>query len=143
MVMAPKEGRGSSGMKGFASMDDERKREIAKLGGQASAKAKKTSNRGFASMDKKKQREISSMGGRASKGTAANRPEENEKDAERKGIIRERNAPGDLNSSLEEEDNLESEETQDSLSYSETDVDEDEGVGDGNLGRSSGSLLGK
>lgn len=62
--MGAKRARG--GAKGFASMDDEKKRQIASMGGHASAKGKKTANRGFASMDKDKQREISSRGGKAS-----------------------------------------------------------------------------
>ena len=43
------------------------------------------------------------------------------------------------------EDNLESSgKTQGSLAYSETEEDEDEGLGDGNLGRSTrGSVIGK
>lgn len=55
------------------------------------------------------------------------------------GIISDRDAPiRDLNS-LEDEDSLESsgKKTQGSLAYSETDEDEDEGLGDGNLGRST------
>ena len=138
--MAPK---GSNGPKGFASMDEERKRQIASQGGRASARAKKTSNRGFASMDKNKQREISRMGGKASRNTRGPSSEKNE-DAEHKGIISEKDASvRDLNT-LEVEDNLESEKTQGSLAYSETDEDEDEGLGDGNLGRSTrGDVLGK
>jgi uncharacterized protein len=138
--MAP---RGSSGAKGFASMDEERKKQIASQGGLASAKARKTSNRGFASMDKNKQREISSMGGKASRITQSRPPGKNE-DADQIGIIGEEKASvRDLNT-LEEEDNLESEKTQGSLAYSETDEDEDEGLGDGNLGRSTrGDVLGK
>ena len=138
-VMAPKGGR--SGTKGFASMDEERKKLIASQGGLASAKAKNTSNRGFASMDKDKVKEISSMGGKASKG----RPSGNEDDAGQKDIKREEDASLRDLDSLEDEDNLESSrKTQGSLAYSETDEDEDEGLGDGNLGRSTrGDVLGK
>jgi general stress protein YciG len=140
--MAPK-GR-SGGMKGFASMDEERKKRIASLGGQASAKGKNTSNRGFASMDKNKLKEISSMGGKASSSIKGHRTARNDEDAEQKDIIREKDArERDLNS-LEDEDNLESEKTKDALAYSETDEDEDEGLGDGNLGRSTrGDVFGK
>ena len=138
--MAPK--GGSSGTKGFASMDEERKKLIASQGGLASAKAKNTSNRGFASMDKDKVKEISSLGGKASKG---HRSSGNEDDAVQKDIKREKDAPLRDLDSLEDEDNLESSgKTQGSLAYSETDEDEDEGLGDGNLGRSTrGDVLGK
>ena len=125
-------------------MDEDRKKRIASQGGQASAKGKNTANRGFASMDKNKQREISSMGGKASR-SPQTRPEgRNDDDAEGKDIIREKDASvRDLNSL--EEDNLESSgKTQGSLAYSETDGDEDEGLGDGNLGRSTrGGVDGK
>jgi general stress protein YciG len=140
--MAPKE---RSGLKGFASMDEDQQRRIASQGGLASARAKKTSNRGFASMDKNKLKEISSMGGKASRSTKGHHPGEHDEDAEQKDIISEKDAPArDLNS-LEGEDNLESSgKTQGSLAYSETDEDEDEGLGDGNLGRSTrGNVLGK
>lgn len=118
-------------------MDEERKKHIASKGGHASAKAKKTSNRGFASMDKNKQREISRKGGKASRGSQ-NSPERNEEDAQQSGAIGEEDASiKDLNS-LKEEGNLESSgKTQGSLASSETDEDENEGLGDGNLGRST------
>ncbi len=134
--MAPKGRRG--GTKGFASMDEERKKRIASQGGRASARGNKTSNRGFASMDKNKLKEISSMGGKASRNVKGHRAAGNEKDAEQKDIIRGKDADEkDLNS-LEDEDNRESsQETPGSLAYSETDEDEDEGLGDGNLGRST------
>jgi general stress protein YciG len=144
MIMAPKRRRSNSGAKGFASMDDERKKQIASQGGVASAKARKTSNRGFASMDKNKQREISSMGGKASRNTQSQQPERNDEDADQNSIKSEKDASvRDLNS-LEAEDDLESEKTKGSLNYSETDEDEDEGLGDGNLGRSTrGGVSGK
>lgn len=131
-------------MKGFASMDEERKRLIASQGGRASAMAKKTSNRGFASMDKDKLKEISSMGGKASKSNAP-RNAGNEDDAELKDINREGDTPLRDLDSLEDEDNLESSgKTQGSLAYSETDEDEEEGLGDGNLGRSTrGDVISK
>lgn len=139
--MAPK---GRSGMKGFASMDEDRKRRIASQGGLASARAKKTSNRGFASMDKDKLKEISSMGGKASRSLKSHRPARNDEDAEQSDIIREKDATERDLTSLEG-DNLESSgKTQGSLAYSETDEDEDEGLGDGNLGRSTrGDVFGK
>ena len=140
--MAPKE---RNGAKGFASMDEERKKRIARKGGLASAKGKNTSNRGFASMDKNKQREISSLGGKASRGTQNSPPERNEEDAEQSDVISEKDASVKDLSSLREEDNLESSgKTQGSLASSETDEDEDEGLGDGNLGRSTrGGVFGK
>jgi uncharacterized protein len=146
MVMGAKDGTNSKA-KGFASMDEERKKRIASEGGLASAKAKKTSNRGFASMDKNKQREISSMGGKASRNQislSSGKNQRNDEDAEQMDIIREDDASARDLSSLEE-DNLESSgKTQGSLAYSETDEDEDEGLGDGNLGRSTrGDVLGK
>lgn len=144
--MGAKDGTNSRA-KGFASMDDERKKRIASEGGLASAKAKKTSNRGFASMDKNKQREISSMGGKASRNQispSSGKNQRNDEDAEQMDIIREDDASARDLSSLEE-DNLESSgKTQGSLAYSETDEDEDEGLGDGNLGRSTrGGVLGE
>ncbi len=57
--------RGNTSNRGFASMDPEQQRAIARLGGKAAAKGD-TSNRGFASMDPQKQREIASKGGKAS-----------------------------------------------------------------------------
>ena len=142
--MVQKEGRAGSGARGFASMDEERKRRIASQGGFASAKAKKTANRGFASMDKDKQREISSMGGKASRSVHGQRPQKDNENAERNDTKGKQGAPeGDLNS-LEGEHELEaSEKTQDSLAYSETDEDEDEGLGDGNLGRSTRGGVGE
>jgi hypothetical protein len=125
-------------------MDEERKKRIASEGGLASARAKKTSNRGFASMDKEKLKEISSMGGKASRSNKGPNPERNEEDVEKDIISVKDVSKRDLNS-LEGEDNLESSgKTQGSLAYSETDEDEDEGLGDGNLGRSTrGDVLSK
>lgn len=134
---------GSSGRKGFASMDDETKKDVASRGGRASAQGD-TSNRGFASMDKVKQREISSQGGRASQNTQAGRPVKNEEDAELNGITSESDTAEKDLSSLEDEDSLEASTKTQGAAYSETDEDEDEGLGDGNLGRSTrGGGLGK
>ena len=145
MNMAPKERSGRSRAKGFASMDEDRKKRIASQGGLASAKGKNTSNRGFASMDKDKQREISSMGGKASKGLQSTPRERSEEDAEQIDSISEKDASVKDLRSLKDEDDLESSgKTQGSLASSETDEDEDEGLGDGNLGRSTGgSVFGK
>lgn len=142
--MAHKERR--RGAKGFASMDEERKKRIASQGGLASARGKKTSNRGFASMDKDKVKEISSMGGKASKGNKGSDTEKDEQDAESKDIMSVKGtSTEDLMDTLEDEDARETPaETRESLSYSETDEDEDEGLGDGNLGRSTrGDVLSK
>lgn len=133
-----KDGKGNSG-KGFGSMDENRKREVARQGGRASAKSN-TSNRGFASMDKNKQREISSQGGKASQAGASARsqriqsPMRNEDKIRQDIDISER----DLNS-LEEESEAASKELK-QASYSDTDEDEDEGLGDGKIGRSKNSL---
>jgi len=74
------EGRGASrgGGRGFAGMDPERQREIARMGGRASYggrgreydedRYEGRGGRGFAGMDSERQREIASMGGRASYG---------------------------------------------------------------------------
>lgn len=124
-------------------MDEDKKKSFARKGGLASAMTKKTSNRGFASMDKTKLKEISSMGGKAS-GSVRGHRTQHEQDAEQKDIREKGTSDEDL-SSLEGEDSLESEkETRKSLQYSETDEDEDEGLGDGNLGRSTrGDVFGK
>ena len=63
--------------KGFAAMDPEKRRAIAKKGGQASHKndesnVKETSSastmqRGFAAMDTEKRKQIASKGGRTSR----------------------------------------------------------------------------
>jgi hypothetical protein len=143
--MAPKERRGNSGARGFASMDEERKKRIASQGGLASARANKTANRGFASMDKNKQKEISSLGGKASRSMQGHRPQQNEEDAVRSDVTSEKGTSDDDLSSPEGEDELEfSGKTQDSLTCGETDEDEDEGLGDGKLGRSThGGAVGK
>ena len=145
--MATKGRRVNGGAKGFASMDEESKKRIASEGGIASAKARKTSNRGFASMDKDKQREISSLGGRASRNVndpSSDKNQKNEKDAEQMDIIQEKDASVRDLSSLKGDDLESSGKTQGSLAYSETEEDEDEGLGDGNLGRSTrGSVIGK
>lgn len=127
-------------------MDEERKKRIASQGGLASARGKKTSNRGFASMDKDKVKEISSMGGKASKGNKGSDTEKDEQDAESKDIMSVKGtSTEDLMDTLEDEDARETPaETREPLSYSETDEDEDEGLGDGNLGRSTrGDVLSK
>jgi uncharacterized protein len=139
--MAPAKGsKGNSG-KGFGSMDEERQREIASRGGRASAQAN-TSNRGFASMDKDKQREISSQGGKASQAGSSGRNQrsgssgKNGKDQDNRDIKSDIDMSArDLNS-LEGEDEVANKEQ---ASYSETDEDEDEGLGDGNIGRSTRS----
>jgi uncharacterized protein len=130
--------KGNSG-KGFGSMDEARQREIASRGGRASAQSD-TSNRGFASMDKNKQREISSQGGKASQGGSSGRSQRSSgnsrKDQDRRDIKGDiETSQRDLNS-LEEEDEVA---TREQASYSETDEDEDEGLGDGNIGRSTRS----
>lgn len=89
-------------------------------------------------MDKDKLKEISSMGGKASKSIKGHRAARNDDDAEQKDINREEDATLRDLDSVEDEDSLESSgKTQGSLAYSETDEDEDEGLGDGNLGRST------
>ena len=134
---------GSAG-RGFASMDSEKKKRIASKGGHASAKGNKTSNRGFASMDKNKQKLISSMGGKASRSSQRRTKERNEQDAGRNDMSGAGDAFQKDLSSLEEEDELDvSGKTKGSLDYSETDEDEDEGLGDGNLGRSTRGGVGE
>jgi general stress protein YciG len=96
--MADKDNRGGnqggnrnsgSSERGFAAMDDEKQREIARKGGEASAEKQRrddegqfagtsgrsggssgrgggSSERGFAAMDDEKQREIARKGGQAS-----------------------------------------------------------------------------
>lgn len=68
-----------SGKQGFASMDEQKQREIASAGGRASGGGNRgnqqsgnqgggnsqSGGRGFASMDPQRQREIASEGGRA------------------------------------------------------------------------------
>lgn len=85
------------------------------------------------------------MGGKASRNAQSPQAERDEEDTERNDNTGDDDASDRDLTSLEEEDNLESSgETQGSLAYSETDEDEDEGLGDGNLGRSTrGGVLGK
>jgi uncharacterized protein len=133
--------KGKSGKKGFGSMNENKKRELASQGGRASAQSD-TSNRGFASMDKNKQREISSQGGKASQGSSpgkSTRATTRNEDAEnRYGVSGDLDmSERDLNS-LEEEDEMASS-RKEKASYSETDEDEDEGLGDGNIGRAKQS----
>lgn len=136
-IMAQENARkGGNRSKGFASMDEERKRQIASQGGLASAKGKNTSNRGFASMDKDRQREISSMGGRASRATSG--PDtDSDREADQNDVS-ERNAPVSDPDSLDKKEKPESsQEMREDLAYSETDEDEQEGLGDGKIGRST------
>jgi uncharacterized protein len=127
--------KGKNGNKGFASMDENRKRELASQGGRASAQGD-TSNRGFASMDKSKQREISSQGGKAGKTKPARATNRNEDAENRYGVKGDlESSERDLNS-MEEEDEVTNSNVE-KASYSETDEDEDEGLGDGNIGRTS------
>ena len=85
------------------------------------------------------------MGGKASRSNRSQHPDKNEEDVEQRDIIGEKDATARDLVSLEGEDNLESSgKTQGSLAYSETDEDEDEGLGDGNLGRSTrGDVISK
>ena len=118
--------------KGFGAMDDAKHREMSSQGGRASAQGK-TSNRGFASMDKNKQREISSQGGKASQQKSSEKYAGRNED--RLGVQGDTDASErDLNSLEEEDEVVASKRGQ--ASYSETDEDEDEGLGDGNIGRS-------
>ena len=140
--MAQKEQGGRNRARGFASMDEEKKRQVASQGGLASARGKNTSNRGFASMDKDKQKEISSMGGRASRSGGPREKhdrtsDQNDINGEKDTSVRDLTSPDtpDLTAS--------SRGTQVDLASSETDEDEDEGLGDGNLGRSTGDVFGK
>ena len=131
--------------RGFGSMDENRQREIARQGGRASAQSN-TSNRGFASMDKQKQREISSQGGKASQGgtgkqsrgaTGRNEQTPSAASEQKEKVHRDiEYSQRDLNSQKEDE------KVDNSLrqaSISETDEDEDEGLGDGKMGRSKRS----
>lgn len=154
--------KGNRGNQGFGSMEDSKLRELSSKGGQASAQHGDTSNRGFASMDKEKQRDISGQGGRSSQEkqgslsqnvkrlTNAEIEEVTEKttaeeeiagDAHFKSEGRAEDIAGeietserDLNSLEEEDEVVESKRGQ--ATYSETDENEDEGLGDGNIGRS-------
>ena len=122
----------TKGKKGFGAMDENKHREMSRQGGRASAEGN-TSNRGFASMDKTRQREISSEGGKATQRKSEWKYEGRNED--RLGIDSDPDAAErDLNS-LDEEDEVVAS-RRGLASYSETDEDEDEGVGDGNMGRS-------
>jgi general stress protein YciG len=101
--------QGGKGNQGFASMDDEKQREIAAKGGRASqggnskdddmnqGKSKNASDKesdgnrsggqGFAGMDEERQREIASMGGKAAhaSGNAHEFTSEEAREAGRKG----------------------------------------------------------
>lgn len=57
--------------RGFAALDPEQMRLIARMGGKAAAQGN-TSRRGFASMDPEKRREIARKGGRAAHRTEGN-----------------------------------------------------------------------
>lgn len=85
------------------------------------------------------------MGGKASKAPKGPALERDEKDAESDDMMRVKDTSARDLGSVEDEDARESPaETRESLSYSETDEDEDEGLGDGNLRRSTrGDVLGK
>ena len=124
--------KSTKGKKGFGAMDEEKHREMSRQGGRASAQSN-TSNRGFASMDKNRQREISKEGGKATqKKDDLKYVGRNE---DRLGINTDSDAAErDLNS-LEDEDEIVAS-RRGLASYSETDEDEDEGLGDGNMGRS-------
>jgi general stress protein YciG len=141
ITMAQSKGKST---RGFGSMDENRQREIARQGGRASAQSN-TSNRGFASMDKQKQREISSQGGKASQGgtgkqsrgsTGRNEQTPSAASEQSEKVHRDiEYSQRDLNSLKEEEVAKSLEQA----SISETDEDEDEGLGDGKMGRSKRS----
>src|ERR1041385_3503435 len=86
-------GRGGGNReRGFAAMDEEKQREIAQKGGEASHGGKSgggqsSGQRGFAAMDEERQREIASQGGKAAheKGTAHEFTSEEAREAGRKG----------------------------------------------------------
>jgi general stress protein YciG len=124
--------RKAKGKKGFGAMDEDKHREMSRQGGRASAQGD-TSNRGFASMDKNRQREISKEGGQATQ-----RKETWKYVGRNEDKLGPNNDPDaverDLNS-LEDEDEIVAS-RRGLASYSETDEDEDEGLGDGNMGRS-------
>ena len=113
-------------------MDEEKHREMSRQGGRASAEGN-TSNRGFASMDKDRQREISKEGGKSTQRKGSWKYVGRNED--RLGVNTDSDAAErDLNS-LDEEDQIVAS-RRGTASYSETDEDEDEGLGDGNVGRS-------
>jgi len=82
-----------SSKRGFGSMDEQQKKEIAKKGGESSGEGRGksgnsgSSERGFAGMDPKEQRRIASEGGKASheKGTGHEFTSEEAREAGRKG----------------------------------------------------------
>jgi uncharacterized protein len=136
-----KANKGNTSRRGFGSMDDAKKREMASKGGRASAKAN-TSNRGFASMDKNKQRMISSEGGRASQNSLSGKNQGSSgisrEDEDLKNISSQADASErDLDALEVEEISGKSQRGDQSAAYSDTDEDEDEGLGDGNLGRTT------
>jgi hypothetical protein len=141
MAQSEKKKKGSTGKRGFASMDEDRKREIASKGGRASALSD-TSNRGFASMDKNKQRSISSEGGRASQNSLSGKNQgssgRTREDEDLENISSQTDASErDLHALEEEEISGTSQRGDQSAAYSDTDENEDEGLGDGNLGRTT------
>ncbi|NLF82988.1 MAG: stress-induced protein [Candidatus Gastranaerophilales bacterium] len=83
-----KEGGEKKRGRGFAGMDPEKQREIAKKGGEHShgggrhkeSEEEKKGGRGFAGMDPEKQREIAKKGGEHSHG--GGRPKESEEEQE-------------------------------------------------------------
>jgi len=138
--MAQSEKQKGNSRRGFAGMDENRKREIASKGGKASAKGN-TSNRGFASMEKSKQRSISSEGGKASQNSLSGKNQgssgRTREDEDLKNISSQADTSArDLDALEEEEISGTSRRGDASAAYSDTDENEDEGLGDGNLGRS-------
>jgi general stress protein YciG len=124
--------KNTKGKKGFGAMEENKHREMSRQGGRASAESN-TSNRGFASMDKNRQREISSEGGKATQRKGEWKYIGRNED--KLEVNTDPDAPErDLNS-LEDEDEIVAS-RRGLASYSETDEDESEGLGDGNMGRS-------
>jgi uncharacterized protein len=141
MNMEQSKEKGKAGKRGFGSLDEDKKREMASKGGRASAKGN-TANRGFASMDKNKQRKISSEGGRASQNSLSGKDQgssgRSREDEDLKNISSQVDtSERDLSALEEEEITGTSQRGDQSAAYSDTDEDEDEGLGDGNLGRST------
>jgi general stress protein YciG len=107
--MAPNEVRGR---RGFAAMDPEERREIARRGGEASARSRPREELGFAAMDPEERREIARRGGEASArsrpreelGFAAMDPEERREIARRGGEASARSRPRDARGRFEEDD---------------------------------------
>jgi hypothetical protein len=95
-------------------------------------------------MDKNKQREISSQGGKASQAGASARQSRGSGN-QRSGAAKSTTGEKDVNTGIEmsqrDLNSLkdENEEVMGDVAYSETDEDEDEGLGDGNIGRSTRS----